>query len=1053
MTSKTERAMSSLVTHQDLSRLAPLFMPRASVPMCFPGTRSSLIGELTEWGALPLDSTAPSVIWMFGPAGTGKSTIAATLANIFQSYGYLGSCIMFSRDVSERSQPFAMLRTMAHQLASQNAQMAEGIVAAIRQNSGIPESTLAFQFERLILEPATQMSRPCLPVVIIIDALDEGGAQDEFLSILAQGLHRLPKHIRVLITSRRDVNIAHHLSGLSCVREYDLALSAQVDEDIRTYISAQMKVVQQKNSQYLPPSWPEPHLIDRLVDHASGLFVWAAVASSYIGQFNPAGRITQIIENTTLRGHAEESLDHLFATAIGTSSWKFPDFATCMHNVLTVIIVARDPLSPQSIADLLYTDIMLVSRSIAELRSVLNVDELGLIRVVHPSVRDYLTHPNRCSPDTAWFINVEKGNCLLAQQCLALLCRELKFNSAHLNTAADLTPGKSKRSDVWIWPEYSAPSSIEYSSMAWVHHACSVNAPGLLPKLHKHIVEFYSSHFLHWLELLSLIRRSREAINALRKLHVWCLALKESELSQLVYDSWRFVNTFSQTIEAYPLLVYDTALSFSPKNLAVRSIINHQLFPVPDVLVGRFSAWDSCLYSRTMNSRKKTIHSFAISPKDNNIACYSQTVLIGLWNLETGADMLPPFASGHSMNITSLQFSPDSALLFSGSRDTTICSWDVKTGKLKGTFVDPDSPKFNMYELNGCRIYSIALFPERNLVAAARHDGTIALWTLDDFRKPALKLVGHTGSVCSIHANADQTMLTSGSEDTTVQLWDMRSLKSIRVYRGHTNTVICVVFSPDGLLIASGSSDSTIRVWSTIGGIEDCSVLRGHTSGVLALAFSPDGRYIASGGDDCQICVWTTRGNQLLQQFSSYAHPVSAIIFSDTTTLVSGSEGGEVRVWQISETETELEENTMQWVHKSRVSAVSISHSGRSFASACVDSTVIIWDAATGEPAFPPFKLHTAPVNCVAFSPDDTLVATGSKDTTVLIFDSTTGDLVGSPIQLGAEDFTVAFSEHPHELAIGTANGTVTVCDTRNLQQTLELSFTPRRRVRSIAFS
>ncbi|KAJ6506194.1 hypothetical protein C8R47DRAFT_1101536 [Mycena vitilis] len=693
---------------------------------------------------------------------------------------------MFSRDVSERSQPFAMLRTMAHQLASHNAQMAEGIVAAIRQNSGIAESTLTFQFERLILEPAAKMSSPCLPVVIIIDALDEGGAQDEFLSILAQGLPRLPSHIRVLITSRREVNIAHHLSGLPCVREWDLALSAQVDEDIRTYLSAQMKVVQQKNSQYLPPSWPEPHSIDRLVDYASGLFVWAVVASSYIGQFNPAGRITQIIENTAFRGQAEESLDHLFATAVGTSSWKFPDFASCMHNVLTIIIVARDPLSPQSIADLLHTDIMLVSRSVAELRSVLNVDELGRIRVVHPSVRDYLTHSNRCSPDTAWFIDVEKGNCLVAERCLALLCRELKFNSAHLNPTANLAPGKSKRFDVWIWPQHSAPSSTGYSSTAWVHHTCSVNLPDLLPKLQKHIIEFYSSHFLHWLELLSLIRRSREAINALRKLHVWCLALKETSLcdpalSQLVYDSWRFVNTFSQTIEAYPLLVYDTALSFSPKNLAVHSTF---IFPVPDVLVGRFSAWDSCLYSRNMNSRRKTIHSFAISPKDNNIACYSQAVLIGLWNLETGADMLPPFgrvppdprndleASGHSMNITSLQFSPDNALLFSGSRDTTICSWDVKTGKLKDTFVDPGSLKFNLYELNGSRIYSIALFPERNLIAAGRHDGTIALWILDDFRMPTSKLVGHTGSVCSIHANSDQTMLVSGSEDTTVQLWD-----------------------------------------------------------------------------------------------------------------------------------------------------------------------------------------------------------------------------------------------------------------------------------------
>ena len=55
--------------------------------------------------------------------------------------------------------------------------------------------------------------------------------------------------------------------------------------------------------------------------------------------------------------------------------------------------------------------------------------------------------------------------------------------------------------------------------------------------------------------------------------------------------------------------------------------------------------------------------------------------------------------------------------------------------------------------------------------------------------------------------------------------------------------------SPDGKRIVSGSEDTTVRVWDAQTGQEVVS-LKGHTDSVDRVCFSPDGKRIASGSWD-----------------------------------------------------------------------------------------------------------------------------------------------------------------------------------------------------------
>src|SRR5260221_11826855 len=85
---------------------------------------------------------------------------------------------------------------------------------------------------------------------------------------------------------------------------------------------------------------------------------------------------------------------------------------------------------------------------------------------------------------------------------------------------------------------------------------------------------------------------------------------------------------------------------------------------------------------------------------------------------------------------------------------------------------------------------------------------------------------------------------------------------TITAYHGHTGTVYTLAWSPDGTRIASGSDDSTVQVWDAKSG-HRLLTYRDHTAGVRALAWSPDGTRIVSGGNDNTIQVWdATTGQQ-----------------------------------------------------------------------------------------------------------------------------------------------------------------------------------------------
>ncbi|HLX53231.1 MAG TPA: WD40 repeat domain-containing protein, partial [Aquella sp.] len=95
--------------------------------------------------------------------------------------------------------------------------------------------------------------------------------------------------------------------------------------------------------------------------------------------------------------------------------------------------------------------------------------------------------------------------------------------------------------------------------------------------------------------------------------------------------------------------------------------------------------------------------------------------------------------------------------------------------------------------------------------------------------------------------------LVSGSHDTTIKIWNIRTGKCDITLEGHTRWIWCIKILSDGR-IASGSADRTIKIWNLQTGKCDIT-LKGHMDFIFCIDELPD-RRIVSGSGDGIIKIW-----------------------------------------------------------------------------------------------------------------------------------------------------------------------------------------------------
>lgn len=284
---------------------------------------------------------------------------------------------------------------------------------------------------------------------------------------------------------------------------------------------------------------------------------------------------------------------------------------------------------------------------------------------------------------------------------------------------------------------------------------------------------------------------------------------------------------------------------------------------------------------------------------------------------------------GHTDAVRSVAFSPEGDLLATGSDDATIRFWEVPGLE--------DNKTLTGHHFG---VLSVSFSPDGLLLASGSRDHSVRVWHVDSGMELSV-ISGHT-QVTSVAISPDSENL-AGSLSSSIYIWSMATRENLCVMRGfagHAYQVNSVAFSPDGQRLATGSNDTTVKIWDVV----RCSVVRTlrEPEGVVnAVAYTPDGKLVAAASGDGWVYVWEADTGELIHRLSGHPSPVRALAFrADSRTLASGGQDGTVRLWDaFLGTHIVTLTGHTSWVH-----AVAFSHDGRFLAAGAQDHTTRVWD-------------------------------------------------------------------------------------------------------------
>ncbi|KAH8797291.1 WD40-repeat-containing domain protein [Flagelloscypha sp. PMI_526] len=966
---------------------------------CTPGTRIAILQRLLDWATLLEPELKNSLFWLYGLAGTGKTTILRDICERLQKLDVLASSYFCSIQLSSGDVRH-LVPTIARHLASRSPAFRVALVSRLQRNPDLFFADLAPQFEYLLCKPwktAARENHGCATNVVIIDALDECDRGEEFLSLLLDAIDDSKLDGVQFIVSSRPV--PHLLKKVRELRPDSPQVSLhevpkeEVNGDIKRYLEANLVL----------PSLQ----IDELVVRADGLFIYASTLVKYLLPSRPLAplELERRLKKTLAQKPEKISINSLYKEIVEVALSIGDEEATRGRwSILHAILCAAEPPSAAAIAELLGVDLHIVTAVVDSLYSVLFITGAGgPICIFHASFHDFIVS----SIDVEFRCHPDRTHSVLARSCLTEMTRSLRFNICHLESSfvpdADLDPPLAERI---------------------VRHCDKKSQSNHLPQLER-VLE---AKGIFWMEVMSLlgdIRRCKEVLMEL--------------MSLIIRISPTLFNLASQAVKLISL--FDTLPVKITSHLYLSSLALAEGAPIDDHWSCQFLALPRVTsqqltinrYCQVVIQVGASVRTIALSPDGKHIVSGSDDTTVRIWDAESGKRLHT--LVGHTQSVNSIVFSPDGKRIVSGSEDRTVRIWNAESGKQLRTL-----------DGHTDAVESVALSPDGKRIVSGSSDSTVRIWDAES-GKHLRTLGGHTGYVWSVSFSPDGKRIVSGSQDSTVRIWDAESGKHLRTLNRHTDSVGSVAFSPNGKRIVSGSKDGTVRIWNAESG-KQLGTLDGHTDFVGSVTFSPDGKRIVSGSYDRTVRIWNAESGKHLRTLDGHTDAVESVTFSpDGKRIVSGSSDSTVRIW---DAEAGKHLRTLDG-HATYVEAVSFSPDGKYIVSGSQDSTVHIWDAESGK-HLRTLDGHTGYVWSASFSPDGRRIISGSYGKSGYIWN------ISSVTQLGTLDGhtgpvgCVAFSSDGKRIVSGSYDSTVRIWNAESVKQLRKLDGHTSV-VKSVAFS
>ena len=235
----------------------------------------------------------------------------------------------------------------------------------------------------------------------------------------AQRQHRLPLIFLLASRPEQDISLTFSTGALpSVTTRIALDESYLPTKNIKLFLTDKFQEIKSSHPcrAYIPPQWPLPSVLNRLIRKSSGQFIYASTVIRYVTstRHKPTDRLDIILSIRPPQGDLPFSeLDALYTHIL-----------TCVEDIehvleiLSFIFFTKRPWTATMIEDFLSLHPGDVEVYLGDLLSLINLEPDQGIHILHASLTDFFVDPTRSK--TFW-INPQARHTALARRCLQIL--------------------------------------------------------------------------------------------------------------------------------------------------------------------------------------------------------------------------------------------------------------------------------------------------------------------------------------------------------------------------------------------------------------------------------------------------------------------------------------------------------------------------------------------------------------------------------------------------------------------------------------------------------
>ncbi|CAG8345569.1 unnamed protein product [Penicillium salamii] len=357
--------------------------------------------EFESWNT---NNDSQSVLWLLGPVGTGKSSLACLtiekLLNQSRTIGKETDRLAFfycsrKQGTEEANSPKTVLRSLLRQLAWSNINLS--VTPIIKERYRQWQEDQGYGGRELLANDCVQLLTQLIAsnhhTAIIIDALDECSDFDELLFHLEKIMSASQGKVKFLLSSRMHVPV-HEIFPVNARMEVGLDNKDDIETFIKTKIEQNQRRLEQCKSSDL-----KDRMMKTLSDRAQGMFRWVELqldvffnSKSKIRRPDVFKRKLESLESGSGIPELDEVYDEIYDMNISTdedckAAERTLKWMICCQIPLSIEILVKAVSydSNGSLDEAVDADYLLAICS-----NFIIIDHNQMVQFAHLSVREYL---------------------------------------------------------------------------------------------------------------------------------------------------------------------------------------------------------------------------------------------------------------------------------------------------------------------------------------------------------------------------------------------------------------------------------------------------------------------------------------------------------------------------------------------------------------------------------------------------------------------------------------------------------------------------------------